>query len=486
VTAGGDKVWGAAVFTIATEQPAILTLEVESPSHSFGVRFPDTALDHQAPLLGLLSATQYAVRASVSCGGEEHGLPSVSFRTREADYPFPDVELLAHEPGRMEPGLTLIDLESKGNWTGVVVLDDQARPVWVWPTEDTVADARLTEAGTVLALVGSDVVEVTLFGEEVARFAPESGSRGTAVALPDLHHEVYPRSGGGFFGLSRAAVEVADYPTDYVPGAPTQAETIEDAVVVEVDADGEVVWRQSLAALIDPSRIGYQSLQDAVLGLDWAHANGVVYLEEEDAFVVSARHQDAVVKFGRDGAIDWIFGHHFGWTEAHRAKLLEPVGDPFAWPFHQHAPMLTRDGSLVVFDNGNHGRQSPYEDVQIVEETNHSRVAGFRVQGQQVEQMWDFVDTSTGLEFSSAFGDADLLDGGTVIAVFGFLFSEGGVGNDTAGLGTKSARIVEFETATGELVWEVGFRGQADEAPGGWQVHRAQRLPSLYVGAQAL
>ena len=47
------------------------------------------------------------------------------------------------------------------------------------------------------------------------------------------------------------------------------------------------------------------------------------------------------------GDLKWILGTPEGWNDPQRARLLEPVGD-LAWTFHQHSPMLTPTGNLLL------------------------------------------------------------------------------------------------------------------------------------------
>jgi len=94
------------------------------------------------------------------------------------------------------------------------------------------------------------------------------------------------------------------------------------------------------------------SLNSATLGVDWAHSNAVVIEPVTGDRIVSARHQGAVVRFGADDTIKWILADPGGWGPTWTDALLTPVGEPFEWPHHQHAPMLhpSGDGRLVAAD----------------------------------------------------------------------------------------------------------------------------------------
>jgi hypothetical protein len=87
-----------------------------------------------------------------------------------------------------------------------------------------------------------------------------------------------------------------------------------------------------------------------------------------------------------------------------------------------------------------------------------------------IQQTWEYRETLTGELYSSAFGDADYLEGDNILGVFGFLYQEGGVDNNDLGLGDKSARVIEIaRDRDDEVVWDVRFNGAADITPGGWR-----------------
>jgi hypothetical protein len=78
-------------------------------------------------------------------------------------------------------------------------------------------------------------------------------------------------------------------------------------------------------------------------GLDWTHGNALVYLADDDAFLLSMRNQHWIVKVDRaSGDVAWRMGAGGDFT------LRE--GD--TWFYGQHAPELQADGTLLVYDNG--------------------------------------------------------------------------------------------------------------------------------------
>jgi arylsulfate sulfotransferase len=90
----------------------------------------------------------------------------------------------------------------------------------------------------------------------------------------------------------------------------------------------------------------------------------VDYDPSDDSIIVSVRHQDAIVKFSRStGQLKWILATHENWPVELQPFLLTPVGAPFEWHYHPHAPMVTRSGTVLLFDNRNN-RASPFDGRQ--------------------------------------------------------------------------------------------------------------------------
>ena len=129
---------------------------------------------------------------------------------------------------------------------------------------------------------------------------------------------------------------------------------------VDLDARGKAVGAEPLAPFGDAAGVG--------TGRNWAHVNSVAYDESDDSIIISARHQ-GVMKIGRDKEVKWILAPSEGWKNGLEKKLLKPVdkdGRPlkcsstgdceggFDFTYTQHAawPRASKNGTIVVFDNG--------------------------------------------------------------------------------------------------------------------------------------
>jgi hypothetical protein len=453
------------VLAFETREPVGFRVTVSSGDRVEVQDFsPRTAL-RVAPIFGFRADGIHDVTVEVS--GE-----TFAFRVETRPLPdvFPILEVLTHEPVRSEPGLTLFRAHNSDGWTYLIAVDALGEVAWYYEARAKWEDLRLLPDGTLLGTAAGDVVHVHTTGEHRRVFTGEE----------KYHHEAYPGPDGGFFTLMHRAEEVDDYPKSY-SCARSQPAQVKDQVIIQADADGTPLREWSLLSVLDPTRIGWGSLDETGLGFDWGHANSVVWLPEEDALVASVRHQDAVVKIDRaTGALQWILGTHDNWSAAMAPYLLTPVGEDFAWPFHQHAPDIQGD-RLLLFDNGNAG-DTPCDGEENVGSVS-SRLVIYEIDStaMDVSQVWSWNALPDGALFANSLGDADWMPTtGNVLGVWGFLWSEGLGDNEDLGRGSRSARLVEVDPDTDEIVWDLNVYSERDHVRRGWTVYRAQRIPSLY------
>ena len=295
---------------------------------------------------------------------------------------------------------------------------------------------------------------------------------------------------GNFLVLSIETREFDTYPSSETdPKAPPAPATAVGDVVVEFRRDGTIVKQWHLLDILDPMRFGYGSLsgywvnRGIANSKDWSHTNAVVYDARDDSLILSVRHQDAVVKFRySDGELIWILGSPDGWRQPWSDHLLTPECD-VEWPYHQHNSNLTPDGNILLFDNGNH-RARPFADTLSAAD-NYSRLVEFEVDEAKrtVRQVWSYGAGEGEERYYCPFicGAGVMPQTGNVLGCFGGLLSDAD-GNPSQNTGTDTGwvRIVEVTHDDGppEKVFEL-FIDQRDEGLG-WDVYRAERLPSLY------
>lgn len=384
----------------------------------------------------------------------------------------------------MEPGYTLLDqLLKRGNEDPSLrrysmIVDNSGEVVWYSLLGGT-AMQQLPN-GNLRWRGNSAVLEQDLLGNTRSSLALE-------IPLGKLHHDLQQTVDGTWISLSRETVIVEGFPTSTTnPDAPTQTAEIRDEPFVEFAADGSLLRTCSLVDLLDEHRIGYKSLAETTLGLDWAHANALVHDSSDDSIIVSVRHQNAVIKFSRlDCSLIWILGNHNNWPPEFEQFLLTPPDDGtlFEWQYAQHAPMITPMRTLLLFDNGN-DRASPFDGTpRVNDRDNYSRAVEYEIDGMEVRQVWEYgspASLATPRLFSSFISDADRLPNGNTLINFGGNTHSDGVANNDLGFGGTLTRIVEVDHATpAEKVFDMRLYNPTADAR--VAVYRVERIPSLYA-----
>src|SRR5690606_19236826 len=132
-----------------------------------------------------------------------------------------------------------------------------------------------------------------------------------------------------FLVLSTQATTVEDFPSsDTNANAATSTATVVGDLIAEFTRNGEMVKTISLFDIIDPRRVGRDSLIAPLVpygqgSRDWSHSNAVVYDAASDCYYVSVRHQDAVLKINRTTEeLVWILGTPANWNAPWSEKLL--------------------------------------------------------------------------------------------------------------------------------------------------------------------
>jgi len=134
---------------------------------------------------------------------------------------------------------------------------------------------------------------------------------------------------------------------------------------IEVDVAGNIVKTWDLAEIIsdamiaggdDPSQFVYPS------PMDWFHNNAVAYNRADDSLIISSRENFLICIDYETETIKWILGDTTKkWYQfPSLAKYALTLASGSMPPIGQHAPSVTYDQGIMVFDNGqNSGFQDP-------------------------------------------------------------------------------------------------------------------------------
>ena len=472
----------AGVVTLTTDVPSRVSLSISDGTETWGVDFPDLGVTHSVPVLGLKPSSSYTIEVTVTdhTGSREKLSPALQTLTGPLPADFPKVSTYWSEPSRMEPGFILLDktrrpFEGKTEYAMILDLEGQVR----WYSTVGGHDGMRQLPNGRLLLLNSE--EMDLLGNV---FVPRT------LDVPGffLHHDMFPMQDGNYLSLSLEKVIISNYPTSETdPAAPRQTLEVTSDGVVEFRPDGSLKSLWHLHEMLDPIRIAYDSTKPGFPlfdSPDWSHSNAVFHDPTDDSILVSIRHQDAVIKFSRaTGQLIWILGPHANWGPEFQPYLLQPVGAPFEWQYHQHAVKVTPSGTILLFDNGNY-RASPF-DGQIPQSMlqSYSRAVEYAVDEDtmQVRQVWEYGTDVAWRMFSTSQGDADFMpQTGNVVLTLSDTQHIAGAPTANWGLGFAHTAILEVNHNTpAEKLLDLRIY---DTSPNSrtW-VYRSERIPSLYA-----
>ena len=211
------------------------------------------------------------------------------------------------------------------------IMDTDGAIRWVGPPGKTAPFDSMFFQNAIYRTDGTGISRVELDG--TVTFLHDYSSLG----ITDFHHNV---------DLGKVGV-ICDVDTT------TQTE----AVNMEVDAAGNVVKIWNLAAIISAAMTagGDDPTQFvASTPTDWFHNNATTYNRADDSVIISSRENFLICLDHGTGVIKWILGdptkqwHQF--ASLRQYALTVPSGS--LPPIGQHAPSITYDQSLLLFDDG--------------------------------------------------------------------------------------------------------------------------------------
>ncbi|PHS37001.1 MAG: hypothetical protein COA91_11150 [Robiginitomaculum sp.] len=525
----------AAVLTFSARQPVNVRVTISDGKRQQVIEF-DTTHDPSLglPLVGMRAGREHKIVVEIqSVDGEKMN------RSAEITYvtpplpamgkKFPTIDVKTSKPAEMEPGITLLSVRRRGfgraiwmsktqlkfsrEFSLLLALDNEGEVIWYYESDARIAGVDHLENGNILFQLGDyRTVIIDVLGNKVQEWYAEKrpyGKPENVNAIPikgiqTLHHQPHQMPNGHFLSFAANARVIENYYTSETdPNAPRATQTVMGDTIIEFDKNGNIIWSWNAFDYLDTSRIGYNTL-DAYWPtrgfpnhLDWTHANGVTYDEKRDAILISLRVQDAIISIDRETKeINWILGVHSDWRDDLKSKLLTPIGDNFRWPYHGHNPRVTKQDTIVIYDNGIL-QARPFDDFLPPDKT-FSRGVEFDIDetAMTIRQLWASdhkltPDTCNGW----AMGDAHrlpitdnmlIIDALCVPQIEGISYDQ----YDTSKRSTDDfpyrPRIREYKrndtddnNVNKDMVFNVELY-DSDELIL-WQVYGGMRIPSFYV-----
>ena len=510
---GNPNTWVplCAVVRVETNAPSRISLRVTDIGNQADTWVVADAggfslLHKNVPVLGLKPSHRYSVEVTARNElAENITFPNLLFFTAPAlPAKFPPITLVSSDPVRMAPGVTVFNAATNNRNDKLIAVDNQGEVVWYLDdsllprfappfdfVKPTFLATKLPNDNFILIVDKHGIVEVTKTGDVISAFwaanigeVPSNGGAFSYIPIStdSFHHDVTPlpeSTGSAFTALGSELRVYNNYPTSVTD--PTQTQLISNVVgdtIVEWKLDGTKQREIRLFDLLDPRRICYDGLAQFWTShygrsstADWSHANGLAYDSQSDSYLVSLRHQDAIIKIARStGQLEWILGAPGRWEGPWLSQRLIPENG-VAWQYHQHAPIIEPNGRILCFDNGNERSIPPVPGAPL--DLRYSRAVEFEVSDltRVVRQTWSYTATAGSEAINSYFvGNATRLTNNNV------LICDGGKGNPATPT-FYSGRIVEVTNNTpASVVFDVKVRDQSPTNPSAWFLYRAFRM----------
>ena len=457
--------------------------------------FYDYATNHSETLLGFKPDQTNEIQVTVYDKDRNAYIAPqlLTFDTAPLPADFPTYTVLTNEPSMMEPGYMLAVINHAYVITGdIIIMDNTGNVVWYCPTPTSGSgydDVRQLDNGDLflqLAPPVNEFIEMNMLGEIVRTWQPPA-------QYPIQIHEGLVTSHGTIMYLSDASNTVSEFPSsDLIPDPPLITTNVDDNPIVEISFTNSAllnVWSPLTNGLIDPTRVTYLTYGEysgSSYGADSEHANALIDDTNDNSIILSMRDQNAVVKFSRStGQVKWILGPHALWGMNWEPYLLTPVGTPFNWNYGQHAPELTTEGTLLLY-NDNPYQASPF-DATVADQSNYSSAVEYSINetNMTVSEVWNSAwQTNQDRLYTPVVGRVQWLpQTRNVFVTYGFVTYVNGALPDPDAPYATMVRLIEYtHDPVPQVVFDLSFFDYGDSNPGyfGYTCYRGYQIPDLY------
>ncbi len=169
-----------------------------------------------------------------------------------------------------------------------------------------------------------------------------------------------------------------------------------ESFLSEIDSSGKVIKEWDLGKIFseymlqegdDPSNF----VRD---GVDWFHMNAATYDPADDTLVISSRENFVVKLDYATGKLIWLLGdetkHWYTYPSLQKIALSLSYGQT---PIGQHAVSMTKDGKLMLFNNGRRSFNNPAGTPAGIDlATSQTAIFAIDNQNKTAQVAWSFDD----------------------------------------------------------------------------------------------
>ncbi len=400
--------------------------------------------------------------------------------------------LTLFNPRRRVPRTVENENEFNRSFGMLAIVNNLGEVLWYYRTNSRISDFNILQNGHI-SYITQDyrIVEIDFGGNIINEwYASErpQGKDSTAIPVetPTFHHDVEQLPNGNRMVLSTEIREFDNYYTsEKNKNAPRKRQRVVGDVIVEFTSEGKIVHKWHAFNHMPVKRIGYETFSNYWVrrgfdAIDWSHANAIVPLSDENAYLVNFRYQSAMIKVNKqDGEIEWIFAEPTGWGERLKGKLLSVPES--GWNWHQHSPSFTTSGNLLFFNNNNY-KARPFDDPEDIR-NSPSYAVEYKIdeKNRKVEKVWSTLDGEGENVYSIAMGRvSELKDNGNILVCYGALLSSEYFDEMTWWNRAEFPQwtmVREYtHTNPAKIVWEMKLLPLFKESKVSWTLFGAERI----------
>jgi arylsulfate sulfotransferase len=476
-------------LTLTADRPVRVVARTTVGTESWQHAYVGMQTSWDVPLLRFLPATDHTVDVTVTDANGTTATTTLHVTAPAVPAQFPVFSLVTRDATRQEHGLILFAVQGvAGGQSSIVGLDDQARVVWLYQSWAPLVDAIPYDDGTILVTQGrTRGFVIDMIGNTVrtyrTRLDTNSPADAIAVDVDTFHHELSRLPDGSILTLSSEPRAISGFPTSPTDPTPRAAPAnVVSNIPTHFAADGTILAQVHMFDVLDLHRVGYNSFGNfwdttymaLAPTIDFDHANAFV-LDTDGSFIVSMRHQDAVMRVSTSGQPLWILGDPTGWEGALGDVVLTPMGTGWQYPYGMHGIHRTTTGNWLLFDNGV-GRAIP-PMPELAANLRYSRAVEYAIdeEANTVREVWTYGQERGVALYASIVGNAEILPTtGNVLIDFGGLLPT----TD----GVPSSHLIEVtHTMPAEVIFEATLDDDNPSGPGTRFIYRAHHVPDLYA-----
>ena len=232
--------------------------------------------------------------------------------------------------------------------------------------------------------------------------------------------------------------------------------TVEDYVVELDRKTGKIVKTWDISSILKHEDGKSENWSE----YDWFHNNAVWYDKKTNSITLSGRHQDAVINISYDdGSLNWIIGDKTNWSEDYQKYFFTPKGKNFEWQWSQHAAMITPEGYVFLFDNGNN--KSKIESEYVDASKSYSRGVMYKIdtENMTIEQVYEYGKERGSSFYSPYISDVDYLASNHyIVHSGGIVYVDGKNSNQPAGFSNNASLVSDtVELLNNKVISEMKF-----------------------------